>query len=534
MNSTDENNFSHASSLSDSLNIRRNSIKRIMLIIIAFVAGASIMIIELAANRVLSPWFGNSLFTWTGLIGVILIAMSGGYYLGGWLADRKSDYVTLSHLLAASSVTILLIPLLQLALGNSLTDADVMLGPVIASVLLFALPGCLLGSVSPYVIRLTSLLSADKHIGLSAGTIFMYSTLGSVAGTFCTGFILIPRFQLSTIFIANSLIIMFLALAGYLILSQGRNLWAIAVLVGVNALMVSSGATLKPGVDQGVIYDKTTFYHRIKVFQKATTEGDVMTSLYLDTAFQGAQYDRSDQLPSKYQRYWELSKVFCPDVKHAVFLGAGAFGMPESLLKAYPEAEVDVVEIDPQVVEVGSRFFKINDFPKLNIIINDARRYLLLTNKRYDFIFSDVFNGLRYVPAHLLSKQFFLIIKNRLEDKGVFMMNLIGALHGKDSLIFSTTLKTINSVFRKSYVFVINPGELESIQNIIIVATNYDHQLDIPAIRQSHNHKQLQQLLSTFIPQREYAANMSHAPLLTDDYNPIEYLIAKSLYFANK
>ena len=327
---------------------------------------------------------------------------------------------------------------------------------------------------------------------------------------------------------------MFLALAGYLILSQGRNLWAVAVLVGLNALIVFSGATLKPGLDQEVIYDKTTFYHRIKVFQKATTEGDVMTSLYLDTAFQGAQYDRSDQLPSKYQRYWELSKVFCPDVKHAVFLGAGAFGMPESLLKSYPEAEVDVVEIDPQIVKVGSRFFRINDFPNLHIIINDARRYLLLTNKKYDFIFSDVFNGLRYVPAHLLSKQFFLIIKKRLEDKGVFMMNLIGALHGKDSLIFSSTLKTINSVFGKSYVFLVNPGELESIQNIIIVATNYDHQLDIPEIRQSHNHKQLQQLLSTFIPQREYAANLAHAPLLTDDYNPIEYLIAKSLYFANK
>ena len=174
-------------------NNQSNVFKRIMLIIIAFISGASIMIIELAANRVLAPWFGNSLFTWTGLIGVILIAMSVGYYFGGWLADRKCDYLTLSHLLAASSVSILLIPLLQLALGNSLIHTNVMLGPVLASLLLFALPGCLLGSVSPYVIRMTSLLSSDRHIGLSAGTIFMYSTLGSVVGTFSAGFILIPH-----------------------------------------------------------------------------------------------------------------------------------------------------------------------------------------------------------------------------------------------------------------------------------------------------------------------------------------------------
>ncbi|MHB9072662.1 MAG: spermidine synthase [Desulfobaccales bacterium] len=514
--------------------MQSNLFKRIMLIIIAFVSGALIMIIELAANRVLAPWFGNSLFTWTGLIGVILIAMSVGYYLGGWLADQKSDYLTLSHILAASSVSILLIPLLQLALGNSMTDTDVMLGPVLASVLLFALPGCLLGSVSPYVIRLTSLLSSDKHIGLSAGTIFMYSTLGSVVGTFSAGFILIPQTQLSTIFIASSLLMMFLSISGYLILSADKKLLHISVLVSLITLLSALSIIIKPGIDKGVIYDKTTFYHRIKVFQKATNDRDIMTSLYLDTAFQGAQYDRSSQLPSKYQRYWELSKIFCSDVKHAAFLGAGAFGMPEALIKSYPEAKVDVVEIDPKIVEVGSLFFKTNNYPQLNIIINDARRYLLFTKNHYDLIFSDVFNGLRYVPTHLLSKEFFLLIKSRLDDRGVFMMNLIGTLHGRNSIIFNATLKTINSVFGRSYVFVINPKELDSIQNIIIIATNYDTQLDIPEIMQNNKNTQLKQLLSTFLNQKEYAYSVSQAPLLTDNYNPIEYFTAKSIYFANK
>ena len=526
--------FLKSSKIPYSINIQSNVFKRIMLIIIAFISGASIMIIELAANRVLAPWFGNSLFTWTGLIGVILIAMSMGYYLGGWLADRKSDYLTLSHLLAASSVSILLIPLLQLALGNSLIDADVMLGPVLASLLLFALPGCLLGSVSPYVIRMTSLLSFDRHIGLSAGTIFMYSTLGSVVGTFSAGFILIPQMQLSTIFLASSLLMMCLSISGYLILSPDKKLLPFSILVGLNALLVTLCIIIKPEIDHGVIYDKTTFYHRIKVFQKATKDGDKMTSLYLDTAFQGAQYDRSNQLPSKYQRYWELSKVFCPQVKRAAFLGAGAFGMPESLIKSYPEAKVDVVEIDPQLVEVGRLFFKTNDYPQLNIIINDARRYLLLTEKRYDLIFGDVYNGLRYVPAHLLSKEFFLLIKSRLEDRGVFMMNLIGAIQGNESLIFNATLKTINSVFGISYVFVVNPKELDSIQNIIIIATNYDTHLDIPEIWQTNKNTQLKQLLSTFINPKEYEYNVSHAPLLTDNYNPVEYLITKSFYFENK
>ena len=114
------------------------------------------------------------------------------------------------------------------------------------------------------------------------------------------------------------------------------------------------------------------------------------------------------------------------------------------------------------------------------------------------------------------------------------MMNLIGAIHGKKSLIFNATLKTINSVFGISYVFVINPKELDSIQNIIIIATNYDTHLDIPEIWQTNKNPQLKQLLSTFINQKEYECNVSHAPLLTDNYNPVEYFTAKSIYFANK
>ena len=327
---------------------------------------------------------------------------------------------------------------------------------------------------------------------------------------------------------------MCLSISVYLILSYENKLWPLSILIGLNVLLFTLCIIIKPEIDHGVIYDKTTFYHRIKVFQKATKDGDKMTSLYLDTAFQGAQYDKSNQLPSKYQAYWELSQVFCPQVKHAAFLGAGAFGMPESLIKSYPAAKVDVVEIDPQLVEVGRLFFKTNDYPQLNIIINDARRYLQLTEKRYDFIFGDVYNGLRYVPAHLLSKEFFLLIKNRLEDRGVFMMNLIGAIHGKDSSIFNATLKTINSAFNISYIFVINPKDLNSIQNIIIIATKYDTHLDIPEIERTHKNRQLKQLLSTFISPIEYANNINHAPLLTDNYNPVEYLVTKSIYFDSK
>src|SRR5512135_3333517 len=129
---------------------------RILLLLMAFFAGAALMIIELCANRVLAPWFGNSLYTWTGLIGIILVAMSFGYYLGGWLVDRKPDFATLCQLLLASAFFTLLIPFLQQGLEDIFSQADLVWGPVLSSLILFTLPGCLLGSVSPFAIRLTS------------------------------------------------------------------------------------------------------------------------------------------------------------------------------------------------------------------------------------------------------------------------------------------------------------------------------------------------------------------------------------------
>ena len=180
----------------------------------AFFAGAALMIIELCANRVLAPWFGNSLYTWTGLIGIILVAMSFGYYLGGWLVDRKPDFATLCQLLLASAFFTVLIPFLQQGLEDIFSQADLVWGPVLSSVILFTLPGCLLGSVSPFAIRLTSLLYQDRRIGTSAGSIGMISTLGSVLGTFGAGFFFIPQMGVRTIFFVIAILLASLSLVG--------------------------------------------------------------------------------------------------------------------------------------------------------------------------------------------------------------------------------------------------------------------------------------------------------------------------------
>ncbi|MGQ9687781.1 MAG: fused MFS/spermidine synthase [Desulfobaccales bacterium] len=351
---------------------------RCLLAVMAFIAGAAIMVIELSAIRVLAPWFGNSLYTWTGLIGVILTAMSLGYYFGGWLADKKTSYTVLGHILAGAALFILAIQLLAHVLGRPLAKFDVILGPVLATFLLFALPGFFLGSVSPYIIRLVSLLSADRHIGLSAGTVYMVSTIGSVLGTFAAGFWLIPSLDLEQVFWFTGSAVAGLAVLGYLLSWQRWRLVAVQVLLlgAAIPLLITAASLAKPLPDARLLFQKMSYYHLIRVFHKKEPSGLEITELYLDTTREGAQYHKSSLISIPYQRYWELAPLFTGKSEAALFLGGGGFTLPQAFQDRFPPAKVEVVEIDPEVVAVGRRFFRLNNYPRMGVVVDDARRYL--------------------------------------------------------------------------------------------------------------------------------------------------------------
>jgi spermidine synthase len=502
---------------------------RSLLAVIAFTAGAAVMVIELAAIRILAPWFGSSLYTWTGLIGVILTAMSAGYYAGGWLADKKTSYLVLSHILAAAALFILAIPLFSRVIGTPLATYNVILGPVLASVLLFAVPGFLLGSVSPYIIRLVSLLSADKHIGLSAGTVYMVSTIGSVLGTFASGFWLIPSLDLEHIFWSTGLAVALLAALGYFLSSRARAGITIQSLVLLAALplVLLATAFTRPPPEANVLYDKMSYYHRIRVLKKHYTAGDSARLLFLDTTWEGGQYEKSKDYPMRYQQYWELAHLFCKNHDAALFLGGGAFKMPQAFLDQYPRARVEVVEIDPALVDVGRRFFRLDSFPDLHVVVDDARRFLTQTPQKYDLIFGDAYNGVRSVPAHLLTREFFRLVKDRLNDGGIFMMNVVGSVEGKHAALFSSVMTTISQVFPQTYVFATLPQKLQMVQSLVIVAADFDLHLDSLTATLPLEMESIRKLLETRIAVN--AASIKNGYVLTDHFNPAEYLVARTL-----
>lgn len=501
---------------------------------VAFLTGASVMIVELAASRVLSPHFGNTLYTWTALIGVIMIALAGGYYLGGRLADRAPKLIVLLHLVSAAAISVLAVPFLALRVSESLAPegyaVDIVWGPVVAALLLFAIPGCLLGTVTPFAVKLLSMRSENEKVGTSTGTISGLSTVGSVLGTFGSGFILIPSMSIRAIFIVVGVTLAVVAAIGYVgVLGYRSRSFPAAGMILVGAMLLSfvAHASVEPE-PRGTVFAADTFYHRIQV-RKGREYGRKFIEVSMDRAPEGAQFEGSGDLKYEYTKYYRLERLFCPEMERAAFLGGGAYSMPEALVDDHSGLTVEVAEIDPMVAKIGRDFFRLNDYEGRVIpITGDARRFLAETPHTYDLIFGDAYRGRQNVPSHMVTREFFDLVRRRLNDEGVFMMNLIGAVEGTNSRFFTTVATTLLDVFPELYVFAILPSYPELTQNLILVAPVQAHEYTREQLVElAGEDADLLRMIRNLVPTQSY--DLSGTTVLTDDYNPVQYIIARQL-----
>ena len=488
-----------------------------------FLAGAAMMVIEICAYRLLAPFFGNSVYTWTALIGVILIAFSAGGYLGGHLADRKMALDLLGWLLAGSAVLTFFIPELHTVFAVGLSAHGLIAGPVMISLLLFAIPGILLGAVSPAAVRFYSLTLKDSHVGAAAGTISMLGSLGSFVGTFLSGFFLLSTFGVRSIFFGTAALLLVLAVAAFLLAKNTLKQQAPVILSGLFAFGMSWMTAPKP--KPGVIFEHESFYHHIAVREQR--DGDVTRRvLQLDSTMEGGMDATTGDLILPYQQYWKLALLREPaKVGSALFIGAGAFGMPENVSREFPEAKVDVVEIDPQVIEVGRKFFKLDEHPHVQAHAGDARRYLLQNGgRKWDLIFGDAYNGIRQIPPHLATQEFYQQIADHLEPKGIFIMNLIAAITGPKAELTSGMLATVRKAFPYVEVFAVGYRRDET-QNVILMASREDLKpLIVDRYAKQGSWQEL--LLRTHVP----AGTVPRSSyVFTDDHNPVDAIIARGL-----
>ncbi|MBF8272397.1 MAG: hypothetical protein HW380_1502 [Magnetococcales bacterium] len=494
------------------------------LLFTTILCGGLVMVIEVLGSRVIGPVFGVSLFVWTSLITVTMVSLAIGYGLGGWLADRYPSPHTLYLLIFIAGVYCLLIPWIREPVLFFSLPMGLRFGALTASALLFAFPLMLLGCVSPYVVRLVA--HEIKHLGRTVGYLYAASTVGSVAGTVVTGFFLIALLGIDRIFFIVGVLLV-LCCVGYFFM-VGR--WGIAFLgtMTLFAAMISGTAQAKQSVvlengSRATLVDHIESYYGSLRLINYTFDNKHTREMEIDGLFQGGIDVGSGLATHQYFYYLQfLPRAYHPKGENVLMVGLGAGLIPKWF--AEHGLEVTAIDIDANVVDFSRRYFNLPS--SVNVIIGDARHLLMTKTESYDYVLVDVFNG-DTTPSHLVSRQAFSLMAQRLSPMGVLAMNLIGWVDGKDPAI-NAIVKTLSMIFDTVHVHPASmPEENDTIGNVILVAYNGPPRtmdtsvLQTEAVHPIAQHLVYNHLTRTVTIPRQH---LESAPILDDDYNPVDFL----------
>lgn len=495
--------------------------------LLVFAAGFASLGVELAASRLLDPWFGNSILVWASLIGLILLYLAVGYWLGGRWADRDPRPITFFTLAACGGLLIGLIPLiarpiLQLS-ADVFTSYDVALlaGSFLAILLLFGPAVILLGCTGPFAIRL--LMENDSETGRTAGRIagrvFALSTLGSLAGVFIPTLILIPNLGTRRTFF-----ILALTVLGLATLSLWRRAGRRALVFGLGWLLLLLLALLPPGrirADSAMLYEAESAHNYIRVMRNGP---EVVLKLN-EGAGVHSVYNPEAVLSDGIWDYFLLAPYFAPapvqprQVQSLLMLGLAAGTVPRLYTAAYGPIAIDGVELDPAIIAAGQRFFALDE-PNLRPIAEDGRFFLRTAAARYDVIAIDAYRP-PYIPFHLTTAEFFRQVQEHLNPGGVAAINVARA--GDDFRLVDALTATLSAVFPA--VFIIDePAPPGSLGNSLVVATMQPATLaDFLANTAALPEPMLAEVAGRARAHVRPAA--SAGPILTDDRAPVEQII---------
>lgn len=491
-----------------------------------FVSGVVSMGLEILAGRLVAPEFGSSIYTWGSIIGVFLTALSLGYYLGGRRASHRATHGNLAVLLLN---TALYVALVIFAAEAVLASADALpVGARFVSIvpvtLLFGPPTFLLGFISPYAAELSG-----GTAGEASGRVYAVGTIGSIVGTFLTTFVLIPTFDVTVVELGFGALLIGTAvwIIGPQSVLRGPSTSdhvvraAVITVVLLTAFVASSaGLTLSTAVQGNTVYETQTPYQDLRV-----ADSDGVRTLYLDDQPHSAMYlDGSNEHVFEYTRYFHLPFLMAEEpgeIDSVLFIGGGGFTGPKRFVADY-DVSVDVVEIDPAVIDTSKRYFGVEESPRLDIHNTDGRQYLQETNETYDLIVLDAYKK-DQVPFHLTTVEFMRLVSSRLDSDGIVVSNLISAPRGSASEFYRAERKTMNQVFGTTYAFTTSDSAV--VQNIEIVATKRETNLTERDLQMRNDRRPIGIDLTEAISGYQEAVSTGDVPVLRDDRAPVDRLL---------
>jgi spermidine synthase len=484
--------------------------------LLVFVVGTGSLGAEIAAVRLLSPYFGASTIVWANTIGVVLVALSVGYWLGGRWADRHPHMRGLCLLALSAALLLALVPFAADPLLGVAVDAldsvsaGAFLGSLIGVLGLVAVPVLLLGAVSPWAIRL-AVRSVDQA-GEVAGRLYALSTAGSLLGTLLSALVLIPLVGTRRTFLVFAFAIAVVAVWG--LRPIRRYALAPAAIVLLAALPVG---TLKAEADDGrVIHETDTEYQYARVVERVDgsralelNEGQAQHSIYEpESVLTGDVWDGHLVLP-----FMTLDRP----PRRVAILGNAAGTTSRAYEEFFPATAVDGVEIDSELSEIGRRYFDMNN-PRLALHHEDARPYLRRTDERYDVISVDAYRQ-PYIPFYLATREFFELCRDRLTPGGVLIVN---AGHPEDQ---DDLEKVLSATMREAFPHVVRYPIEDT--NTLITASRQPLspvELSRRATRLPAGLRSTARAASARI-----APPLEGGSVYTDDKAPVEWLIDKSI-----
>ena len=484
--------------------------------LLVFVVGTGSLGAEIAAVRLLAPYFGASTVVWANTIGIVLVALSVGYWLGGQLADRHPHMRGLCRLALLAAGLLALVPFAAdplLDLGVKALDdvsAGAFTGSLVAVLVLVAIPVLLLGAVSPYAIRLA--VSRVEEAGTVAGRLYAFSTAGSLVGTLVSALVLIPLVGTRRTFLVFALAISLIAVAG---LRPVRR-YALAPAV-IAALIAVPVGTLKAQAEGGrVVYERETEYQYARVIEYddgsralELNEGQAAHSFYRPhTALTDAVWDGHLVLP--------FASLERPPRRVAI-LGNAAGTISRGYEAFFPRTRVDGVEIDPELSEIGRRFFDMTN-PRLHLYHEDARPFLRRVDARYDVISVDAYRQ-PYIPFYLTTREFFALARDRLRPGGVVIVN-VAHPEREDDLE-----KVLTATMREVFPSVVR-DPIESTNTLVVGS---ERRLSPARLRAAAGRLPPGLRTTARAAARRLAPPLRGGAVYTDDRAPVEWLIDKSI-----
>lgn len=402
---------------------------------LAFLGGFNVMLLEMCAFRVLATAFGSSIYVTGVLLALVMIALSGGYYLGGRFSQR---FGTLEFLLGVLSAAVGYVVLTGLLLSEPLLDWSFGLRgafssslmahavpPAVATVLLYAPPMLALSHVSPFLIRMLATRSGETgSVGATAGNLMAVSNIGSIAGTLLPSFVFVPLLGVPRtlgVFIGS----MVLVIGVGLVLVRRRTavvaLAGVALVGGLGVPAVLGKQATADASGRQVVFEAESQYGNVKILRETDEDGDEVLEYMPSRGYVHSTVYPGRPLKDQFTTAY-VNVGLARGARRYLVLGAALGGVMGAILAAEPEAQITAVEIDPLVVELAKRYVPSLNSPNVKFAVADARLFLREDKGEYDYIVVDIFSG-EQIPAHCVTQEFFALAHARLAEDGVLQMN---------------------------------------------------------------------------------------------------------------